>query len=119
MISVKLINFSLQKGICSGSKNKLTIISSVHSGTAVKGSDVVCAAVSALIQTMILSISRILKIRQKLVQQDGFLSSEIVIDELGEEENKNLKFLIESFLLGIFEIQKQYPDKIKIEFVTD
>ena len=90
-----------------------------HSGLNKKGSDILCSAVSALSQTFIVSVARILKIEQKLVQEDGFLSSRIDLTGLSQESRLKLKLLIESLFIGLFEISKEYPDKIKIEFVNE
>jgi len=90
-----------------------------HSGLNKKGSDILCSAVSVLSQTFILTVARILKIEQQLKQEDGYLSSHIDLTGLSSENRVKLKLLFESLLIGLFEIDKEYPDKIKIEFVND
>jgi len=90
-----------------------------HSGLNKKGSDILCSAVSALTQTFIVTVARVLNIEQKLVKEDGFLSSRIDLNGLSKESKEKLKLLFESLLIGLFEISKEYPDKIKIEFVND
>jgi len=85
-----------------------------HSGLNKKGSDILCAAVSALTQTFVLTAARVLKIEQKLKQEDGYLSSHIDLSGLDSETRVKLKLLFESLLIGLFEISKEYPDKIKI-----
>ena len=90
-----------------------------HSRLNKKGSDVLCSAVSALTQTFILTVARILNIKQQLMQEDGYLSSEIDLTGLGQDSRLKLKLLFESLLVGLAEISKEYPDKIKIEFVND
>jgi uncharacterized protein YsxB (DUF464 family) len=90
-----------------------------HSGLNKKGSDILCSAVSALSQTFILTVARILKIEQQLQREDGYLSSRIDLNGLSSESREKLKLLFESLLIGLFEIDKEYPDKIKIEFVNE
>jgi len=53
-------------------------------------------------------------VEQSVKVQDGILSSTLQPAPEQAEENK-LKLLIESFLIGILEIQREYPDRIKIE----
>ncbi|MCL1833994.1 MAG: ribosomal-processing cysteine protease Prp [Leptospirales bacterium] len=113
------------KNIVSNDKidlDKDTIISlevSGHSGLNKKGSDILCSAVSALSQTFILTVARILQIEQQLKREDGYLSSRIDLNGLSSKSREKLKLLFESLLIGLFEIDKEYPDKIKIEFVND
>lgn len=87
-----------------------------HSGYSAKGNDIVCAGISSLFQTFILSVSRILKLDQKIERNnDGLLSTGIDIRKLGPEDSGKLKLLIESFILGASEISKEYPDTIIID----
>jgi uncharacterized protein YsxB (DUF464 family) len=88
-----------------------------HSGLNKKGSDILCSAVSALSQTFILTVARVLKIEQQLKKEDGYLSSHIDLTDLSSENRVKLKLLFESLLIGLIEINKEYPDKIKIEFI--
>jgi uncharacterized protein YsxB (DUF464 family) len=88
-----------------------------HSGLNKKGNDILCSAVSALSQTFILTVARVLQIEQQLKQEDGYLSSCIDLNGMSSDDRTKLKLLIDSLLIGLFEINKEYPDKIKIEFV--
>jgi len=100
-------------------KSKIYLEISGHSGLNKKGSDILCSAVSALTQTFILTVARLLKIEQKISRSDGFLSSLITLDKISADKKSKLKLLIESLLIGLLEIKGEYPDKIKIEFVND
>ena len=88
-----------------------------HSGLNKKGNDILCAAVSALSQVFVLTVARVLKIEQKLKQEDGYLSSHIDLTDMSPDNRSKLKLLFESLLIGLIEINKEYPDKIKIEFI--
>jgi uncharacterized protein YsxB (DUF464 family) len=59
-----------------------------HSLRGKKGNDIVCAAVSALSQTMTRSIDMLGEIPQELDQREGFLSTRIDLRAL-EGEKKN------------------------------
>jgi uncharacterized protein YsxB (DUF464 family) len=90
-----------------------------HSDLNKKGTDILCSAISVLSQTFILTVSRILKIKQQISRNDGFLSTLIALDGVSAEDRSKLKLLIESLLIGFLEVKGEYPDKIKIEFVND
>ncbi|NLV66677.1 MAG: ribosomal-processing cysteine protease Prp [Spirochaetes bacterium] len=114
LIVIRLGNISFKDGLHLPDKSPVKIIISGHSGNDSRGRDIVCAAVSALSQTLVLSINRLVKVEQSVKVQDGILSSTLQPAPEQAEENK-LKLLIESFLIGILEIQREYPDRIKIE----
>lgn len=90
------------------------LISEGHAGLAEKGADIVCAAVSTLIQTAIVSIDRIAGVPQNITQNDGYLSSTFTINGLTVEERKSIEIIIHTMLLGLFEIRKQYPERLTI-----
>lgn len=90
-----------------------------HSGFNKKGSDIICSAVSVLTQTFILTVKRVLNIKQQINREEGFLSSLIDLKDVSAEDKLRLKLLIESLLIGLLEINGEYPDKLKIEFVND
>ncbi len=90
-----------------------------HSDLNKKGNDILCSAVSVLTQTFILTVKRVLKIKQQVNRDEGFLSSLIDLKDISAEDKLGLKLLIESLLIGLLEINGEYPDKLKIEFVND
>jgi hypothetical protein len=114
LIVIRLGNISFKDGLYFPDNMPVNITISGHAGNDSKGRDIVCAAVSALSQTLILSIERLVKAEQSVKVRDGVLSSTLQPASEQAEETK-LKLLIESFLIGILEIQREYPDRIKIE----
>lgn len=114
MIVIRLGNIAVDNGLHFPADLPVTVHVSGHAGSDVKGKDVVCAAVSALSQTLILSINRLLKVEQSVKIENGLLTSTVQPVADTGEENK-LKLLIESFLIGILEIQREYPERVKIE----
>lgn len=87
-----------------------------HAGYAEKGTDIVCAAVSALTQSAILAMERLVGIDLKLKvdSKTGFLDcSWVNIPKKAEQT----ELIIKMVALGLAEIQKQYPDHLKVNEV--
>ncbi|MBN1534973.1 MAG: ribosomal-processing cysteine protease Prp [Spirochaetes bacterium] len=90
MITVYLHNLILdRRGVrAAGESGDVGVLVQGHSLYREKGSDIVCAAISALSQTMIRSIDMIGDIPQELDQREGFLRTRIAFGELdGEKKN--------------------------------
>lgn len=87
-----------------------------HSGKGKKGEDIVCAGVSAIVQTCILAVTKIAKIRQKITQTEGYIKSTIDVSSAGKINIINLKAILGTTVIGLKEIKKNYPDSIEIIF---
>lgn len=94
--------------------NKASIEVKGHSYFSDSGSDIVCAAVSILSFTALKSLSELAGIRQNVKQNSGYLKSEFKIKDLNDEERIKLRVIIDCFILGIKEIIKKYPDRVKL-----
>lgn len=79
-----------------------------HAGYAPHGQDIVCAAVSTLVQNMVLSISEITTDKIQYDMQPG--SVEIRYGTLSAEA----QLLVKSFFIGVREISNQYPSNVQI-----
>jgi uncharacterized protein YsxB (DUF464 family) len=116
LIRIEFINLSFNRGILFPESGVSIIKVEGHSGYNTKGKDIVCAGIASLFQTFILSVSKILKLKQKIEREEsGLLSTEIDTDSLGLEDRDKLKLLIESFLLGASEISREYPGTVIID----
>jgi len=115
LIVIRLVNITVDNGLHLPADRSFGIRISGHAGDDIRGRDIVCAAVSALAQTLVLSINRLLDVEQAVKTENGFLTSTVnpVMDK--SEEDK-LKLLIESFLIGILEVQREYPERVKIDY---
>lgn len=74
------------------------------------GSDIVCAGVSALYQTLVLSLYNL---TNEMNIHCYLLGEKHHIDFYGEL-SECAQILIDSFLLGIGEIEKEYPKNVKL-----
>lgn len=84
-----------------------------HSGYADKGSDIICAGVSALIETTALALEMLIGIPVdvEVDYESGFLKC-IWSNDDGKSEKIDL--LIQTLILGLERIQEEYPDYLKV-----
>ncbi|MGI6308476.1 MAG: ribosomal-processing cysteine protease Prp [Dethiobacteria bacterium] len=82
-----------------------------HALFAPRGSDIVCAAVSMLTQTIIFALEDLVKLKFPVKIKEGYLS---VSAPPGMEKEKAEKFflLMETMLLGLKETARSYPSYI-------
>lgn len=87
-------------------KNSITVDG--HAGYAEAGKDIVCAAVSVLTSTLIMSLEEFTADRIIHVMHDGYVNIEI--KNLSEQS----KLLVDSFFIGICGIANEYPEYLTI-----
>lgn len=80
-----------------------------HAKTAPHGQDIVCAGVSALVQSAIMGIERHLGREFELGQDDGGLTM-----RLAGSADSLTDAILETMLLGLTEIAKRYPKNVQI-----
>ena len=87
-------------------EEKLTL--NGHAGYADPGKDIVCAAVTALTQTMVYSIEALTQDRPEYTASPG--KFEMEIKDLSEKS----KTLVDSFFIGICKIAEEFPECVKV-----
>lgn len=80
-----------------------------HAGFAEMGEDIVCAGVSALVQTLISSIEELTDDRIEYVIEPGWV--DIKHGNLSESAH----LLIDSFFIGVQMIADEYPYNVSID----
>ena len=85
------------------------ITMSGHAGYAEPGQDIVCAGVSALVQTLIQSIEELTQDEIQYSMQPGAV--DIKMRNLSEQA----QLLVDSFFVGVQLIAGEYPDNVKID----
>ncbi|MEW6679934.1 MAG: ribosomal-processing cysteine protease Prp [bacterium] len=101
MIRIKLLRNKEKKIIsfsCSG-----------HSFYKKRGEDIICAGVSAILQTALLGLSEYLNLKLDVKKKDGFLEV-----KLCSPPPKEALSILETMRLGIYGICEKYPGYIKI-----
>lgn len=79
-----------------------------HAGYAEPGKDIVCAGVSVLTQNLINSMEALAE--DKISYKVAPAQIHINYEDLSERS----KLLVDSFLIGISEIQRAYPEYVQI-----
>lgn len=79
-----------------------------HAGYAPHGQDIVCAAVSTLVQNMVISIAELTTDEIQYDMQPGLV--EIRYGNL----SANAQLLVDSFFIGIRLISGEYPSNVQI-----
>lgn len=96
--------------------------SSGHAGMSEKGSDIVCAAVTALLKTAVLSLIHAEKCGTGLkvkadAQSSGHLSAEVI--GFSDKDKPRLHYLFEFLAIGLAAIETEYPDYVTVQIKTD
>lgn len=117
MVELSFINLVKENSFLKPDQGKdIQIKVSGHAGFDKKNNDIVCAAISAVIQTAIISITRVCGLKQKIKQKSGFLESIVKINDLNISQLNNLLIVLNSMLAGLDEIRKIHPDSLSITF---
>ena len=86
-----------------------------HSGYGVSGSDIVCAAISALTQAAAGGISEVVKApAETRTDEDMGYFSCFLGANAAEEKRKNAQILLETLKMALEAISKDYPGTIRI-----
>ena len=80
-----------------------------HAGAGPRGSDIVCAAVSVLTDSVFLGLDRHLKREMEWDADSGDISV-----RLKEAPDELTEAILATLVLGLTEIQKIYPDRLRI-----
>ncbi|GAX90958.1 ribosomal-processing cysteine protease Prp [Effusibacillus lacus] len=81
-----------------------------HAGFADYGNDIVCAAVSVLIQNGVNSIEALLGVSLPAVSREGLVDCKIPV--LPADESDRVQLLLESMLYGLRSLAEEYPKHV-------
>jgi uncharacterized protein YsxB (DUF464 family) len=84
-----------------------------------KGNNIVCSAVSFTALTLLRSITVIAEIKPDYTIKDGLLDFTIGVSSLSTEKKRIIQVLLESFIIGMLDLNKKYPDLITIRTVAE
>ncbi|MCK4261052.1 MAG: ribosomal-processing cysteine protease Prp [Halanaerobiales bacterium] len=88
-----------------------------HSNADEFGFDIVCAAISAVMQTALYGLGEYLDLENRMtysIDEDGWLYCELPHD-LSVEERNMVDVIIETMIIGLKNIEKEYIDCILVE----
>jgi uncharacterized protein YsxB (DUF464 family) len=84
-----------------------------HAESVDEGYDLVCSAVSAISQTILIGILDVLKLKVDYSIEDGFLS--FSLEELPEDSIKECQVLMKTMLLGLNSVEMSYGEHINVK----
>lgn len=84
-----------------------------HAGKAPKGEDIICAAVSALVQTFFFSLQRLLQLDVEADVRDGYFNLLLPVD-LAPAVQEKVTLLADNMLIGLDEINRSYPGFLRV-----
>lgn len=116
MISVSLAGVRRAGQLLSVSAAVVSLKVSGHAGCGVKGEDIVCAAVSTLVQTAVKSIAVITAVEQHVQVNNGFLSTDIMLDGTDSSVLHDVVVILETLVIGLEEIAVSSPGCVEINY---
>jgi len=97
-------------------QNITTIEATGHSGYAESGQDIVCAAVSTLLENLINGLTEIVKIQPSYVIDEGVPHVSVTLPkDLNESQMRDCQILMKSAYLGVKGVADGYQKFIKIK----
>ncbi|MBQ7603265.1 MAG: ribosomal-processing cysteine protease Prp [Clostridia bacterium] len=92
------------------------IICDGHTGYGQEGEDIVCAALSSIVQTAALGILGVIGVNAKINRDDkaGYFDM-IIPDNLNESAMHDVQIILGTMMCGISELHDEYSDFIDME----
>ncbi len=84
-----------------------------HSGSAPRGKDIICAAVSAITQSALIGLDEVANIPNTYTISDGFIKCELP-DNIDEAKAQKAQVILQTMHLGVQSIREQYPEFVRI-----
>ena len=88
-----------------------------HTGYGVSGEDIVCAALSSIIQTALLGLMQVVGLNIKFTRRDeeGYLS--FTLPKLSLDLRHDADLILDTMLLGISDLYESYSDFIELKLI--
>ena len=83
-----------------------------HSGYSEQGSDIICSAISTSLQTTLIGIQEVLKLKVDFKINDGFL--DVDLKNISQDKLTQTNILTEAMAIFLKELTKQYPKYIRL-----
>lgn len=89
-------------------ERKCGVLIKGHAMYAPEGKDIVCAGVTALAESLLLSLDELTSAEPDFVMEKGFIKLEI------RNETKEARLLLRSFFVGAENIAQQFPEYAQV-----
>ena len=86
-----------------------------HAGLAPSGSDVLCAAVSAMALLTVNTLREVFGVRFDLIERDGFLS--LTLSDVPKDSRKSADGVLRGLMLQLQDLCLQYPERISVHII--
>lgn len=96
-------------------KNIKFIEATGHSGYAESGSDIVCSAVSTLMQSLAVGLTEVVKISPKIIMDETIPHMHISLIEDADVKNKVVQTLMETTIISLKQMANEFNKNIKIK----
>ena len=84
-----------------------------HAMFASRGTDIVCAAISAIVQTAALGLMRVVGVEISVERGDGRLHV-VIPDGLTMEQKHDIMLIVETMKVGATDIAGSFPKQVKV-----
>ena len=87
-----------------------------HTGYAKSGKDIVCAAVSSVVQTAVLGVLQVAKVAAvyQVDEDTGYLCLQMPT-QLDADQQQKAQAILQTAKLGVLDIANNYPQFVKME----
>lgn len=104
-VTITKQNDDIVKVVCDG-----------HTNYGVSGEDIVCSALSSIVQTAVLGILMVAGVNLKLERNEerGYLYFEVPID-ISAQQKHDCNIILNTMLCGISDLREGYSDFIELE----
>ena len=97
-------------------ENIVKVVCDGHTNYGVSGEDIVCSALSSIVQTAVLGVMLVAKVNAKLSRDEerGYLSFELP-NNLNAEQQHDANVILQTMLCGISDLREGFSDFIELE----
>ncbi len=91
-----------------------------HTGYGVSGEDIVCSALSSIVQTAVLGVVAVAGVNAKVTRDDqrGYLKL-IIPEGITEDQRYDVNVILETMLCGVGDLYSGYSDFIELEVIDN
>lgn len=102
-------------------KNKgeiVKVICSGHTGYGEVGEDIVCSAISSIVQTALLGLMTVahVNVQYKVDEKEGYLEFAIK-DNISKGERHDSSVILDTMLCGLSDLNTEYSDFMNLEVI--
>lgn len=91
-----------------------------HTGYGVSGEDIVCSALSSVVQTAVLGVMMVAGVNAKVLRDDhkGYLKLTIP-QSIDDSQRHDVNVILETMLCGVGDLYEGYSDFIELEVIDN